>query len=110
MTDTIQQEHTRRETFRAALLAWFQENHRSFLWRETSDPWLILVCELLLKRTLAGRVNTFVPAFLEKYTGPWILAETDLNDLERDLAPLGLRKQRAAHFKALSKVLLVLQL
>lgn len=105
MTDTIQQEHIRRETFRAGLLAWFQENHRSFLWRKTSDPWLILISELLLKRTLADRVNAFLPGFIEKYSNPEILAATCQEDLERDLVALGLQKQRAAHLKALGKTL-----
>src|SRR5579863_3315653 len=105
MTDTIQQGHIRRETFRAALLAWFQENRRSFPWRQTSDPWLILISELLLKRTLADRVNAFLPSFIEKYTNPKVLAAACQGDLERDLAALGLQKQRAAHLKALGKTL-----
>lgn len=95
----------RLETFRANLLAWFRKNRRSFLWRETTDPWLILISELLLKKTQADRVNAFIPTFLKKYSNPEILASTPQDELERDLSTLGLQKQRAAHLKDLGHVL-----
>jgi A/G-specific adenine glycosylase len=106
MVDESQQDRaTLMAAFRVGLLTWFLENRRSFIWRETSDPWLILISEILLKRTLAGRVNAFIPEFVKKYTDPSDLVAANQKDLERDLAPLGLQKQRVTQLKALSRVL-----
>ena len=41
------------------LLAWFQANGRELPWRETKDPYAILVSEVMLQQTQVERV---VPA------------------------------------------------
>jgi adenine-specific DNA glycosylase len=35
---------------RAQLLAWYQENQRPLPWRETTDPYEILVSEVMLQQ------------------------------------------------------------
>jgi len=35
------------------LLAWFRKNHRTFPWRQTKDPYRILIAEKLLQQTAA---------------------------------------------------------
>jgi A/G-specific adenine glycosylase len=42
--------------FRSSLLAWFQENAKSYPWRETSDPWAILVSEIMLQQTTVASI------------------------------------------------------
>ena len=44
-----------------ALLAWYQDNRRPLPWRETTDPYAILVSEVMLQQTQVERV---VPRFL----------------------------------------------
>jgi len=99
------QRETRGETFGSRLLCWFQHNRRSFIWREKPDGWLVLVSEILLKKTRASRVDSFVRGFMEKYPNPKTLALADQDKLEHDLAPLGLQRQRAAHMHALARTL-----
>ena len=45
----------------ARLLEWFAENGRDLPWRHTRDPYSILVSEVMLQQTQAGRV---VPRYL----------------------------------------------
>ena len=42
--------------FRKALLTWFSENAKSYPWRETQDPWAILVSEIMLQQTTVASV------------------------------------------------------
>jgi DNA (cytosine-5)-methyltransferase 1 len=43
--------------FADRLIAWHRSAARSFPWRETRDPWLILLAEMCLRRTRAGQVK-----------------------------------------------------
>jgi len=42
--------------FRAALLAWFQAEGRDYPWRQTEDPYAILVSEMMLQQTQIATV------------------------------------------------------
>ena len=46
-----------RRRIRAALLAWYAADHRDFPWRGTTDPYAVLVSEVMLQQTqaVAGR-------------------------------------------------------
>jgi len=92
-------------TIQRALLTWFRSNYRSFIWRDTADPWVCLVSEIFLKKTRASRVNDFVPRFVRKYPNPHEVYTTPLDELACDLEPLGLHQQRSVHLNALCRVL-----
>jgi A/G-specific adenine glycosylase len=49
------------------LLAWYQENGRSLPWRETTDPYAILVSEVMLQQTQVERVIPRWHAWLAKW-------------------------------------------
>jgi len=91
---------------RAALLSWYEKNGRTFLWRKNSDPYLVLTAEILLKKTTAGVVDRFLPAFLEHYPNIHALHKGALSDLQKILTPLGLSKQRALQLKNLGQMLI----
>lgn len=50
-----------------ALLAWYRENRRPLPWRETTDPYAILVSEVMLQQTQAERVVPRWRAWLERW-------------------------------------------
>ena len=52
---------------RERLLAWFQENARPLPWRETRDPYAILVSEVMLQQTQVERVIPRYHAWLERW-------------------------------------------
>ena len=45
------------ERFRSVLRAWFEKEGRSHPWRETQEPWAILVSEVMLQQTTVGAVR-----------------------------------------------------
>lgn len=50
--------------FQASLLAWYDENARQLPWRETRDPYRILVSEVMLQQTQVDRVLGYYRDFL----------------------------------------------
>jgi A/G-specific adenine glycosylase len=44
--------------FREALLVWFREEGQDHPWRRTSDPWQILISEVMLQQTTVGAVKS----------------------------------------------------
>lgn len=60
-----------------ALFEWFEVNHRPFPWRETDDPWSILVLEVMSQQTQLERVTEAWERFIERWPEPAELAEDD---------------------------------
>lgn len=93
------------ELIRNKLLQWFARSGRTFLWRTTRDPYVILIAEILLKRTGAPVVDRFLPGFLQTFPTAASLSETPTEVLEQALSPVGLTRQRAHQFRALGEAL-----
>ena len=66
---------------RAALIEWYEADRRSFPWRETDDPYAILVSEVMSQQTQLGRVVTPWNAFLERWPTVEDLADADRSDV-----------------------------
>lgn len=92
-------------TVRELLLLWFASEGRRFPWRESRDPFTVLVAEVLLKKTGARVVAKFLPGFLTLFPSASILASTSLERLEEVLGPIGLSRQRAEQLKSLGSAL-----
>lgn len=74
----------------AKLLNWFAAHQRHFPWRETSDPYQILLAEKLLQQTAA--TPKVVQAFREitqQYPDLKTLARASVSKLRKIIAPLG---------------------
>ncbi len=54
-------------TFRRTLHAWYRANCRNLPWRETRDPYRVLVSELMLQQTQVSRVLDFYRRFLDRF-------------------------------------------
>lgn len=87
--------------FTDAILRWFSINKRSFPWRETRDPYKVLIAEILLQRTKAEQVEPVYNLFVEKYPTIKQLKGAKLTAIEKTIASLGLKK-RARMIKTLS--------
>jgi A/G-specific adenine glycosylase len=53
--------------FRERLLAWGEQHRRVLPWRGTSDPWHILVSEVMLQQTQVDRVVPYYERFLAAF-------------------------------------------
>ncbi|MFB6121219.1 MAG: A/G-specific adenine glycosylase [Halobacteriaceae archaeon] len=70
-----------RRAVRQALTSWYEADHRSFPWRETTDPYAILVSEVMSQQTQLGRVETAFEAFLDRWPAVADLAAADRSDV-----------------------------
>ena len=75
---------------RAALIMWGQHHFRQFPWRATSDPYSILVAEVMLHRTQAVQVVPVYEAFIRRYPDALSVAAADTDEIMHLLYPLGL--------------------
>ena len=69
------------EGFRSFVYAHASENPRSYPWRETCDPWEILVSEVMLQQTQTKRVASRFASFTARYPIPLALAESSVEEL-----------------------------
>ena len=75
------------------LLAWFQANGRDLPWRETKDPYAILVSEVMLQQTQVERVIPRYLAWLERWPTPAALAAATPADVIRAWQGLGYNRR-----------------
>jgi len=54
-------------SFTRKLLAWYKRNARVLPWRETRNPYAILVSEFMLQQTQVNRVLDYYPRFLKRF-------------------------------------------
>ena len=82
-------EPTDRQRFRRRLLEWYRRNGRDLPWRNTSDPYHILVSEVMLQQTQVDRVLPKYHEWLEKYPTLEALAQAPESDVTLTWRPLG---------------------
>lgn len=75
---------------RTELLMWGQQNLRKFPWRETSDPYKIIVAEVMLHRTKADQVKDVYEEFILKYPDFGSIVRAGREIIKFDLKSLGL--------------------
>jgi len=64
-----------------ALLDWYGRNRRDLPWRHTTDPWWILVSEVMLQQTQASRVVEPYRRFIARFPDPSSLAVAPTADV-----------------------------
>jgi A/G-specific adenine glycosylase len=78
-----------RRRFRTRLLTWYRRNGRDLPWRRTTDPYRILVSEIMLQQTQVDRVLPKYGEWLEKYPTFAALADAPEDEVARTWYPLG---------------------
>ncbi|MDR1785383.1 MAG: A/G-specific adenine glycosylase [Spirochaetaceae bacterium] len=79
--------------FRRTILGWYEEHGRAFPWRDTTDPWAILVSEVMLQQTQTSRVVPKYRAWLERFPVPEALASSPLQEALRHWSGLGYNRR-----------------
>ena len=74
-----------------SLLRWWKKNGRMYPWRETTDPYLVLVAEVMLHRTRADQVLPVYETFVKRFPDISSLANASREDILKILRPLGLK-------------------
>ncbi|MEM9203725.1 MAG: A/G-specific adenine glycosylase [Actinomycetota bacterium] len=78
---------------RESLLAWGEVSLRDLPWRQTRDPWTILVSETMLQQTQVARVIDRLPRFLERFPTPGACAASNAGAVVEEWAGLGYNRR-----------------
>jgi len=69
------------DSLRSELIRWYEADHRAYPWRETDDPYQILVSEVMSQQTQLDRVVEPWRAFIEKWPTVEALAAADRSEV-----------------------------
>jgi A/G-specific adenine glycosylase len=87
-----------RRRFQRRLLDWYARHGRDLPWRRTSDPYAILVSEIMLQQTQVDRVVPKYHEFLGRYPTLADLARARRSAVKRAWRPLGYyRRSESLH-------------
>jgi A/G-specific adenine glycosylase len=78
-----------RRAFRRRLLAWYDGNGRDLPWRRATDPYQILVSEIMLQQTQVDRVLPKYQEWLERFPSLEALAARPVEEAVETWYPLG---------------------
>lgn len=82
--------------FKKKVLSFYKKNHRPFPWRETANPYFILVSEVMLQQTQTFRVIDFYDRFTTKFPTPASLAKASTPTLLKLWKGLGYNRRALA--------------
>jgi len=76
-----------------AILAWSSGRRDDLPWRQTRDPWAVLVSELMLQQTQVSRVIPRWHRFLERFPSVSACAAASVGDVVTEWAGLGYNRR-----------------
>ena len=88
-----------------AVQGWYSSSGRRFPWRNSSNPFHILVAEVLLRRTQAKRVAGPYQVLVERYPRAQDMAAADVARLRAWFRPLGLVRRADLLVEAAKSIL-----
>lgn len=80
-------------TFQNTIFSYFRTNKRVFPWRYETDPYKILVSEVMLQQTQVSRVIPKYQSFLKGFPTIQHLAEASLSDVLREWQGMGYNRR-----------------
>lgn len=92
------------QAFQTTIWDYYHTNGRKLPWRETSNPYLIFVSEVMLQQTLVPTVLKKYPAFISRFPTFQDLAEAPFSDLLRLWKGLGYNR-RALNLQKSSQII-----
>jgi A/G-specific adenine glycosylase len=81
---------------RASVLAWYARSRREFPWRGLTDPYAVLVSEVMLQQTQASRVAERFPRFLRRFPAVEALASASDAEVLAEWSGLGYNRRALA--------------
>lgn len=69
------------EAIQTTLIEWYQSNHRDFPWRETTDPYRVLVSEVMSQQTQLERVVDAWEDFIDRWPTVESLASAERSEV-----------------------------
>jgi len=81
------------------LVDWYNQHGRDFPWRNATDPYHILIAEILLRRTTASAVSRVYSDFINRFDSIKSIAKARETTIARALGSLGLQSMRAKQLR-----------
>jgi A/G-specific adenine glycosylase len=78
-----------------SVLSWWDRHRRDLPWRDTRDPWAVLIAEIMAQQTQVNRVVPRWHEFLARWPTPAVLAAAPLADVLRAWQGLGYPRRAA---------------
>lgn len=103
-SDLFRKIDDRKTTLANNLLRWSKENSPEYPWRKTSDPYHIMISEMLLRRTRASSVIEVYKKFIKKFPTVFSLAKSDIEEIENVIQSLGM-KSRSDKMKSAANII-----
>ena len=88
------------QSVRRRILDWYGGAARDVPWRRTTDPWAVLVSEVMLQQTQASRVADRFPAFLARFPSPDVMAAASTAEVLAAWSGLGYNRRALALHRA----------
>jgi A/G-specific adenine glycosylase len=85
------------------LLAWWDEGHAEYPWRQTKDPYAIWVAEVMLQQTQIATVLPYYERWMARYPDVSRLARASLDEVLKSWEGLGYYS-RARHLHAAAQI------
>jgi A/G-specific adenine glycosylase len=89
---------------RAPLLRWYEPRRSAYPWRRTTDPYAILVSEVMLQQTQASRVAPAFERFLSAFPRVADLATAERADVVRAWDGLGYNRRAVSLWRAAREI------
>ena len=83
---------------------WGDGHRRDFPWRDTRDPWRVLVSEVMLQQTQAARVVAYYERFLAQFPSPAACAAVEVADVVRAFGGLGYNRRAVYLHRAARRI------
>ena len=84
------QSATAKQEFQNRVIQWCTQNYRDFPWRNTENPFNILIAELCLQKTGAEKAEPAYKVIIKEFSTPALLAQADSSQLLPIFSPIGL--------------------
>lgn len=107
MNDTKREELDQKivSFFQQALIGWYHTFQRKLPWRQTTDPYAILVSEIMLHQTTVRQVVPIFERFLKRFPTLESLAMADLKEVKAITDALGY-KRRGEYLWAITRTII----
>ncbi len=90
--------------FSERLINWYAENKRELPWRDTKDPYLIWISEIILQQTRVVQGYEYYQRFIARFPDVYALAEADEDEVMKHWQGLGYYS-RARNLHAAAKTM-----
>ena len=90
--------------FKYKLLEWSKKNTRKYSWRNSNDPWKILLLEIIAQQTQLDRANIYYEKFIKRFPTPKEMSKATKKEILSLWSGLGYNN-RALRLHETSKIL-----